>query len=43
MYKESELEHQMDQNYRFEQKERKKDGRITFTLRKDVVEGKYLK
>jgi hypothetical protein len=33
----------MDQNYRFGQKERKKDGRITCTLTKDFVEGKCLK
>jgi hypothetical protein len=38
MYKESELEHQMAQNYRFAQKERKNDGRRTCTLRNDVVE-----
>jgi hypothetical protein len=29
MYKGSELQHRMDQNYKFGQNERKKDGRIT--------------
>jgi hypothetical protein len=43
MYKGSELQHRMDQNYKFGQNERKKDGRITWTPKKDVVEGKYLK